>query len=84
VRLVREHDALQGALGCEDGCPSEWACYRFTRKLRAFKPLLDACLDSVTAALHVAHPEMGTDGAIDGSDLPAYANGQRFVSKNGS
>jgi len=35
------------------------------------------------AALHVTHPEMGTDVAIDGSDLPAYANGQRFVSKNG-
>jgi hypothetical protein len=83
VRLIREHAALQGALGCEDGCPSEWACYRFTRKLRAYKALLDACLDAVTAALHVAHPDMGTDVAIDGSDLPAYANGQRFVSKNG-
>ncbi|MBW3643814.1 MAG: transposase [Actinobacteria bacterium] len=28
-------------------------------------------------------PELGRDVAIDGSDLPAYANGQRFVSKNG-
>jgi hypothetical protein len=28
-------------------------------------------------------PEMGTDIAIDASDLPAYANGQRFVSKGG-
>ena len=26
---------------------------------------------------------MGESIAIDGSDLPAYANGQRFVSKNG-
>jgi hypothetical protein len=26
---------------------------------------------------------MGTDVAIDGSDLPAYANGQRYVSKGG-
>ena len=34
VRLVAEHDALQAALGCADGCPSEWACYRFTAKLR--------------------------------------------------
>jgi hypothetical protein len=83
VRLVREHAALQGALDSEDATPSEWACYRFTAKLRAFKPLLDACLDAVTAALHVAHPKMGTDVAIDGSDLPAYANGQRFVSKSG-
>ena len=60
-----------------------FACYRFAAKLRAFKPLLDACRDSVTAALHVAHPDKGTDVAIDGSDLPAYANGQPFVSKNG-
>jgi hypothetical protein len=27
-------------------------------------------------------PEVGRDVAIDGSDLPAYANGQRFLSKN--
>nr|MBA2637343.1 hypothetical protein [Solirubrobacterales bacterium] len=26
---------------------------------------------------------MGENIAIDGSDLPAYANGQRYVSKNG-
>jgi hypothetical protein len=26
---------------------------------------------------------VGRDVAIDGSDLPAYANGQRFLSKNG-
>ena len=26
---------------------------------------------------------MGRDVSIDGSDLPAYANGQRFVSKGG-
>ena len=26
---------------------------------------------------------MGSEIAIDGSDLPAYANGQRFLSKNG-
>ncbi len=30
-----------------------------------------------------AFPEYGTDIAIDASDLPAYANGQRFLSKNG-
>ncbi|MEA2181235.1 MAG: hypothetical protein QOF69_420, partial [Solirubrobacteraceae bacterium] len=83
VRLVREHTALQVAIGCEDGSPSEWACYRFTRKLRQHSELLAGSRDAVTAALHVAHPGMGHDIAIDGSDLPAYANGQRFVSKNG-
>ncbi len=82
VRLVREHDTLRLALGCE-GSPSEWACYRFTRKLRKHKPLLDACIDCVIAGLHAKHPEMGRDVAIDGSDLPAYANGQRFKSKGG-
>jgi hypothetical protein len=63
--------------------PSIYACYRFAAKLRRFKPVLDACLDRVTNALHAEMPEMGEDVAIDASDLPAYANGQRFVSKGG-
>src|SRR5207302_3858032 len=71
---------LQATLGC---APSVYACYRFVAKLREHKLLLDACLDRVTDALHAEHPEMGRDVAIDGSDLPAYANGQRFLSKNG-
>ena len=83
VRLVAEHDALQAALRCADDTPSEWACYRFAGKLRAYKPLLDACIASVLARLHDENPGMGENVAIDGSDLPAYANGQRFVSKNG-
>src|SRR6266498_5464378 len=42
VALVREHAALRSALGCLDpiSVPSVHACYRFTAKLRAFKPLL--------------------------------------------
>lgn len=83
VALVEEHVALQAALGCEGNVPSIYACYRFAAKLRHFKPLLDRCLDRVTAALHAQIPEMGEDVAIDASDLPAYANGQRFVSKGG-
>jgi Transposase DDE domain/Transposase domain (DUF772) len=83
VRLVGEHAALQAALGCEDGVPSEWACYRFARKLREHGHLLDACIDKVTAALHKRLPQYGRDVAIDASDLPAYANGQRYLSKNG-
>jgi hypothetical protein len=47
--------------------------------LRAFKPLLDACLDRVTAALHEQMPDLGSTVAIDASDMPAYANGQRFL-----
>jgi len=60
-----------------------YALYRFTMKLRTHKPLLEACLDRVTASLRAELPEYGRDVAIDASDLPAYANGQRYVSKNG-
>ena len=47
VALVHEHAALQAALGC---APSVYAAYRFSVKLRTFKPLLDACLDRVTGS----------------------------------
>jgi hypothetical protein len=59
VALVSEHAALRAALGCPDvaSVPSVHACYRFTAKLRAFKPLLDACLDRVTASLHEQLPD---------------------------
>lgn len=80
VRLVAEHAALQDALGA---IPSIDACYRFTRKLRRHGDLLTACIERTLAALREYVPEFGTVVAIDGSDLPAYANGQRFVSRNG-
>jgi hypothetical protein len=82
VALVREHAGLLAALG-SDECPSVYACYRFAGKLREHGHLLDACIDAVLARLRDANPGMGTDVAIDGSDLPAFGNGQRFVSKNG-
>jgi len=78
--LIAEHAALADAIG---GTPSVYACYRFAAKLREHKPLLDACLDRVTASLSAELPEYGVDVAIDASDLPAFANGQRFLSKNG-
>ncbi len=81
VALVREHDALREAIGGET--PSVYACYRFGAKLRAYKPLLDSCIARVTASLHAELPEYGRDVAIDASDLPAYANGQRYLSKDG-
>jgi hypothetical protein len=85
VALVSEHAALRAALGCPDvvSVPSVHACYRFTAKLRAFKPLLDACVDRVTAALHEQLPELGQTVAIDTSDMPAYANGQKYLYKGG-
>ena len=85
VALVREHAALRIALGCTDAAdvPSIHSIYRFTAKLRTFKPLLDACLDRVTAALHEQIPELSAIVAIDASDLPAYGNGQRYLYKGG-
>jgi hypothetical protein len=85
VALISEHAALRHALGCPNAAsvPSVHACYRFTAKLRAFKPLLDACLDRVTVALHEHMPDLGTTVAIDASDMPAYANGQRYLYKGG-
>jgi len=80
VALIAEHDALRQALG---GSPSVYACYRFAAKLRQHKPLLDACLDRIAASLRAELPGYGRDVAIDASDLPAFANGQRYLSKNG-
>ena len=80
VRLVAEHDGLQRVLGC---APSEWACYRFTRTLRANSDKLAACLDRVITGIAEQLPDIGQNVAIDGSDMPAYANGQRYLSKNG-
>jgi transposase, IS5 family len=81
VWLVREHSDLRAVLGSE--APSEWACYRFARKMREHSEALADCLDRVIGSLHEKYPEMGQDVAIDASDLLAYANGQRFVSKGG-
>jgi Transposase DDE domain len=80
VALVHEHEALQRALGA---VPSVYAAYRFSGKLRAHSGLLDGCIERVLSRLQAEKPGMGEDIAIDASDLPAYANGQRFVSKGG-
>ena len=78
--LIAEHPGLQAVLG---GSPSVWACYRFTVKLRENQPALADCLDRVAEALRDERPEYGRNVAIDASDLPAYANGQRYVSQGG-
>jgi hypothetical protein len=81
VDLVRDHAALRAVLGA---APSADACYRFTKKLREHKAMLDTCIESVITALREAKPDMGTVVAIDGSDMPAYANGHKHVgNKNG-
>jgi hypothetical protein len=78
--LIAEHPGLQNALG---GCPSVWAMYRFSVKLRKNRPALNACLDAYAASLRAQHPDFGRDVAIDASDLPAWANGHRYVRDGG-
>jgi hypothetical protein len=82
VALVGEHWALQRALGCEGNPPSKWAAYRWAAKLRENGEMVDRCIDEVVAGLKEKLPNYGTDLAIDASDMPAYANGQRYVSKD--
>jgi len=77
VALVREHWALQRALGCEGNPPSVFAAYRFAEKLRAHGDKLDRCIDSVIEGLKAKLPRYGRDLSIDASDMPAYANGMR-------
>ena len=78
--LIAEHPGLADALG---GTPSHWACYRFAAKLRKERERIAGCLDALAASLREQHPDMGEEVAIDASDMPAYANGQRYVSKGG-
>ena len=78
--LIAEHPGMQEALG---GCPSVWAMYRFSVKLRQHHAALDACIDRIVESLHEQYPEMAKDVAIDASDMPAFANGQRYVSNGG-
>ena len=83
VALVREHSALAAVIAPDGDVPSVYACYRFTAKLRDHAPMLQRCIADVIGALKKANPVLGWDVAIDASDMPAYANGQRFKSKNG-
>lgn len=83
VALVAEHWKLQRVLGCEGDPPSKWAAYRFAEKLRDNGDKVERCIDGVVKGLRSKLPTYGTDLAIDASDMPAYANGQRYLSRNG-
>lgn len=80
VALVHEHEALQRVLGAS---PSVYAAYRFAAKLRAHGEMLAGCTERVLSRLASENPGMGVNIAIDASDLPAYANGQRFLPNGG-
>jgi hypothetical protein len=77
---IREHPALRDVLG---GAPTNWACCRFATKLRKNRGVLAGCFDACAEALREVNPDLGRDVAIDASDLRAWANGMRYVSKGG-
>jgi hypothetical protein len=83
VSLVADHWKLQRVLGCEGNPPSVYAAYRFAEKLRDNGDTLARCIDEVVEGLKAKLPSYGTDLAIDASDMPAYANGQRYLSNGG-
>jgi hypothetical protein len=83
VALAREHSELAAVIAPDGQVPSVYACYRFTAKLREHATMLEDCIAAVIAALKKRNPLLGWDVAIDASDMPAYANGQRFVSNGG-
>jgi transposase len=83
VALVSEHAALAAVIASDGDVPSVYACYRFTAKLREHTHLLEGCIARVVKELKRRNPVLGWDVAIDASDMPAYANGQRFVSNGG-
>jgi transposase len=78
--LIAEHPGLSDALG---GTPSYCACYRFATKLRKERDRIAECIDTLAAKLREVHPDMGREVAIDASDMPAYANGQRYIYNGG-
>ncbi len=78
--LIAEHPGLSTALG---GTPSHWACYRFARKLHGERGLIADCVDRIAAALREENPDIGREVAIDASDMPAWANGQRYLYNHG-
>ncbi len=83
IGLVGEHWKLQRVLGCEGNPPSVYAAYRFAEKLRDNEEMVQRCIDGVIEGLKSKLPDYGTDLAIDASDMPAFANGQRYLSKGG-
>jgi hypothetical protein len=83
VALVEEHPVLAEVIAPDGQVPSIYACYRFMGKLRGYECLLEDCIAEVVGRLKARRPELGEDVAIDASDMPAYANGQRFTYHRG-
>jgi IS5 family transposase len=83
VALVNEHEALSKVISPDGNIPSVSSCYRFSKKLIEYDYLIEKYTKSILSSLQKKNPEFGKNIAIDASDLPAYANGQKYVSKTG-
>lgn len=80
-RAIAGSESLAAACG---GAPSQWACYRFARKLRDHPLLRCELINALQKALRDRLPRYGTQTvAVDATDLPAYANGHRTLWKDG-
>jgi len=87
VALLKEHEALRDAIG---GAPSLSACYRFCKKLRtvpAASAALQTCIEQLLLDIQLellrGGVQVGTNIAIDATDVPAYGNGQRWLHHHG-
>jgi len=80
THLIADHPALSEVLGEQ---PSRFACYRFLAKLRGHAELLERMMERLVHEIKRLDPALGTDIAIDGTDLPAYANGQSRLYHDG-
>jgi IS5 family transposase len=83
ISLIKEHETLSKVISPNGDIPSVFACYRFTKKMIEYDYLVEKCIERVVTAHKNKNEAFGKNIAIDGSDLPAYANGQKFVHKNG-
>jgi hypothetical protein len=83
IALLNEHKELAEVISPDGNVPSVFACYRFSKKLIAYTDMLQSCIDRTVSAHHAQDSEFGKNIAIDASNMPAYANGQKFVRKNG-
>ena len=78
---VSSHATAISASVSVESAPTE--CASAAALIASVALVLDVCLDQIAAALREQHPDLGRDVAIDASDLPAFANGQRYLYNHG-
>jgi transposase len=85
VEIVRGNPRLMTVCGCADesAVPSPDAMYRFMAKLRQHPDWLESLIRRLQEGVRELRPTYGKKVAGDGTDLPAYANGQKYVNAGG-